>query len=150
MLPLTPGVLVLAFGLEAGGYFLETTALGVIALIVALELHLTLSERPLAGLSRGFLVGLAALTLVTLWSLSPSIWSDAPARALLEYDRALLYLLAFALLGLAGRTDARLRLACRGLGVAAFGLPRPRWSPGSSPRFGPSRRSWRSGASASR
>ncbi len=122
LLPLVPGALVLAFGLEAGGYFPETTALGVIALIVALVLHLTLSERPLAGLSPGFLVGVAALTLLALWSLSSSIWSDSPARALLEYDRALLYLLAFALLGLGGRTDARLRLGCRGLGVAAFSL----------------------------
>jgi len=122
LLPLLPGTLVVAFGLEAGGYFPQATALGVLALIVGLVLHLTLSDRPLAGLGPLFLVGTAALALLALWSLVSSAWSGSPARALLEYDRALLYLLAFALLGSAGRTDGRLRLAARGLAVAAFAL----------------------------
>jgi hypothetical protein len=122
LLPLLPGTLVVAFGFEAGGYFSQATALGVIALIVGFVLHLTLSDRPVAGLGPLFVVGTAALALLALWSLVSSAWSGSPARALLEYDRALLYLLAFVLLGSAGRTDGRLRLAARGLAIAAFAL----------------------------
>ncbi|MBA3852449.1 MAG: O-antigen ligase family protein [Chloroflexi bacterium] len=94
----------------------------MIALIVGFVLYLTLSDRPVAGLGPLFVVGTAALALLALWSLVSSAWSGSPARALLEYDRALLYLLAFVLLGSAGRTDGRLRLAARGLAIAAFAL----------------------------
>ncbi len=90
------------------------------ALVVLLVLHVTLAERPFAGLSLLFLIGAVALGLLALWTLISAWWSDAPARALLEYDRALLYLLAFVALGLAGRTPARLRLALRSIAVAAF------------------------------
>jgi len=89
-------------------------------MIVLLVLHVTLAHRPFAGVSVPFVVGAAAIGLLALWTLVSARWSDAPARALLEYDRALLYLLAFLALGLAGRTPARLRLALRGIAVAAF------------------------------
>lgn len=120
LLPLAPGLLVAAFSFEAGGFFPGATAAGAVALVVVLVLHVTLAERPFAGLSLPFLVGAVALGLLAVWTLLSVGWSDAPTRALLEYDRALLYLLAFVALGLAGRTPARLRMALRGIAVAAF------------------------------
>jgi hypothetical protein len=73
-----------------------------VALVVLLGLHVTLAERPFAGLSLLFLIGAVALGLLALWTLISAWWSDAPARALPKYDRALLYQLAFVALGLAG------------------------------------------------
>lgn len=120
LLPLAPGLLVVALSFEAGGFFPGATAAAAVALVVLLVLHVTLAERPFSGLSLLFLIGAVALGLLALWTLISAWWSDAPARALLEYDRALLYLLAFVALGLAGRTPARLRLALRSIAVAAF------------------------------
>jgi len=120
LLPLVPGLLVVAFSFQAGGYFPGASATGTVGMIVLLVLHVTLAHRPFAGVSVPFVVGAAAIGLLALWTLVSARWSDAPARALLEYDRALLYLLAFLALGLAGRTPARLRLALRGIAVAAF------------------------------
>ncbi|HEV2771098.1 MAG TPA: O-antigen ligase family protein [Solirubrobacteraceae bacterium] len=120
LLPLVPGLLVAAFSFEAGGFFPGATAAGAVTLVIVLILHVTLAERPFAGLSLTFLIGAVALGLLAVWTLVSVGWSDAPARALLEYDRALLYLLAFVALGLAGRTPARLRLALRGIAAAAF------------------------------
>jgi len=111
-----------------------------VALVVLLVLHVTLAERPFAGLSLLFLIGAVALGLLALWTLISAWWSDAPARALLEYDRALLYLLAFVALGLAGRTPARLRLALRSIAVAAFKVCLSAWSPACCPTCGAWRR----------
>lgn len=120
LLPLAPGLLVVALSFEAGGFFPGATAAAAVALVVLLVFHVTLAERPFAGLSLLFLIGAVALGLLALWTLISAWWSEAPARALLEYDRALLYLLAFVALGLAGRTPARLRLALRSIAVALW------------------------------
>lgn len=120
LLPLVPGLLIGAFSFEAGGFFPGATAVGTLFLIIVLVLHVTLAERPFAGLSLPFLVVSVALGLLVVWTLLSAGWSDASARTLLEYDRALLYLLAFVALGVGGRTPARLRLALRGIALAAF------------------------------
>ena len=119
LLVLVPGALVAAFGFQAGGFFAGTVAAGAIVLGLALVLRITLAERPLAGLSLPFVVAAAAIALFAVWTLVSSAWSDAPARALVEYDRVLLYLLAFVLVGAIGRTPARLRWAIRAVALAA-------------------------------
>lgn len=119
LLVLVPGVLVAAFGFQAGGFFAGTVAAGAIVLGLALVVRITLAEHPLANLSVPFVVAAAALALFAVWTLVSSIWSDAPARALVEYDRVLLYLLAFVLVGALGRTPDRLRWAIRSVAIAA-------------------------------
>ena len=119
LLVLVPGALVAAFSFQAGGFFAGTVAAGAIVLGLALVLRITLAERPFAGLSVPFVVAAAALALFAVWTLVSSGWSDAPARALLEYDRVLLYLLAFLLVGALGRTPQRLRWAIRCVAIAA-------------------------------
>jgi hypothetical protein len=47
-------------------------------------------------------------------------WSAAPARATIEYDRALLYLLAFVACGSFGYSAQRFRWMLRGLAAAAL------------------------------
>lgn len=119
LLLLAPGILVVAFGFSAGGFFPGAVAAGVIVLGLGLVLRITLAPRPLAGLGAGYAITAAALGLLALWTLVSSAWSDAPARALVEYDRVLLYLLAFVLVGALGRSRERLRWTVRAVAVAA-------------------------------
>lgn len=69
-----------------------------------------------------YLLGAGLLALLAAFTLASSMWSDAPARALLEYDRALLYLLAFVLFGSLGRSEARLRWLVRGVGLGLLAV----------------------------
>ncbi|MDQ3276500.1 MAG: hypothetical protein M3Q39_16105, partial [Actinomycetota bacterium] len=96
---LLPGALVVVFGFQAGGFFPGTVALVAVALAIVLVLRLTLAQRPFAGLSLPLAIAGAGLGLFAVWTLVSSVWSEAPGRALLEYDRVLLYLLAFLVLG---------------------------------------------------
>ena len=95
--------------------------MGVAAIAVALVLaaHGALARRPLAGL-RGF-AGVAALALALLagWTLLSGTWGDATGRAVVEADRAVLYLLAVAALGALALRPGGLRLAVAGVAAAA-------------------------------
>ncbi|MEJ7797197.1 MAG: O-antigen ligase family protein [Solirubrobacteraceae bacterium] len=119
---LIPGLLVVVLSFRAGGYFPGSTALAVIAIAVVLAARVALSRRPFAGLSAPYVVGACLLGLFALWTLISSAWSHAPARAIVEYDRALLYALAFVLLGSWGRTPGRLRWMVRGIAAGAFAV----------------------------
>ena len=119
LLVLAPGALIVALGFSAGGFFPGVVALGAIGLGLALVLRLTLAEQPFAGLSVAYVGGAAALALFALWTLISASWSDAPARAMIEYDRALLYLLAFVLFGVLARTPERLRWMLRAIAFGA-------------------------------
>ena len=120
LLALLPGVLVVALSFRAGGFFADDVALTCAGLLVVLLLRVTLAEHPFAGLGLPFLLAGGSLALLTVWTLASAAWSDAPARALLEYDRALLYLLAFVVFGAAGRTVAGLRMLARGVALGAL------------------------------
>ncbi len=52
-----------------------------------------------------------------MWTLASSSWSDAPGRALIEFDRALLYLLVLAFLGLHARGPGHLAVLLRWVGL---------------------------------
>ncbi|MBA3328574.1 MAG: O-antigen ligase family protein [Solirubrobacterales bacterium] len=124
---LVPGALVVAFGFRAGGFFPDSVAAAAIGLALLLVLRVTSAPRPFAGLSVPLAVAGGALALYAAWTLASSSWSDAVGRALLEYDRALLYLLAFLVMGAAGREELRVRWLVRGLAagvvvVCAAGL----------------------------
>src|SRR3954470_19443984 len=94
LLPVVPalGLLALELGhaFEAGGYFAGTSALGAALVSLALIAHVMRARRPFEGLSAGVVVAAGALGLLAVWTLVSAIWSDSPARALVEFDRALL------------------------------------------------------------
>ena len=100
-------MLVAALSLYAafnGGAFLaRETALLCVLVVLALLVCVTTASRPFAQASRGLVVAATALSLFAIWTLLSSTWSHAPARALLEYQRTLLYLAALVLFGLLGR-----------------------------------------------
>lgn len=116
---LLPGALTIYLGFDGGGYFPPATGAACVALTIALVLRLTLAERPVEGF--GLAAGLvaAALGLFGVWSLVSSSWSDAPARAVAEFDRVLLYLLMLALLATVPRSVRTARTVLIGIAAGA-------------------------------
>ena len=67
-------------------------------------------------------VAVVALAGFAVWVLASSGWSDAPARALLEYDRVLLYAATLVLFGLLGHSQARARGLLYGVALGALAI----------------------------
>jgi hypothetical protein len=110
-------VLTVALGFRAGGFYAGVTALAALVLALGLALRVLVAGRPFAGWSGGLALASGALALYAAWTLASVAWSHAPARALVEFDRALMYLLVLVLCGL---TPTRPRDISRLLlGVAA-------------------------------
>ena len=116
---LLPGALTIYLGFDGGGYFPSATGVACAALALVLVLRLTLAERPLEGF--GLAAGLvtAAVGLLGVWALVSTAWSDAPARAVGEFDRALLYMLMLALVATLPRTAETARLVFMGITAGA-------------------------------
>jgi O-Antigen ligase len=106
---------ILFLSFNDGGFFPDTTGLAAIGFAVLLVLRTTLAEHPFAGYNKQLAVPLLALAFFGLWQLASALWSHDTARALDEYDRTLLYLLAFALFGSIPRTPARMQWLIRAL-----------------------------------
>jgi O-antigen ligase len=121
---LLPGALTVYFSFNAGGFFPQTPAFVALILALVLAARLALADQPLEGLSRPLAIAAGALAIYAIWTLASGIWSDAPGRALLEFDRVLLYLLALLLFGSIPRSSARLRRMIEGLalGIAIVGI----------------------------
>jgi hypothetical protein len=117
-----PGALTVYTAFNAGGYFAGTQGLLAAILAVLLLLRVTLAADPVGGAGRPLLVAAAALTLLGAWTLLSESWSDAPARALLEWDRTLVYLLVLLLFGTLPFTPQRLRWALRGVALACLAV----------------------------
>ncbi len=93
-LPLA-GVLTAYLAFSAGGFFPGSVGAAAVVMALALLLRLTLAARPVQGWSPAAGVIGLALALLASWILLSGLWSGAPFRAVAEFDRALLYLLAF-------------------------------------------------------
>jgi O-antigen ligase len=117
---LLPGAAIVYLGFNAGGFFPTTPAVVTIALLGVLAVRVCVARNPFEGFSPQLAVAGAALALYALWTLLSGTWSNAPARALLEFDRALLYLVTLVLFGSIGRSPSRLKWMLRGvaLGIA--------------------------------
>lgn len=134
---LLPAVLVVFFAFRGGGYFAGTPAFVAAALAVASAVRLVAARRPFDGLRGVGLVVLGALALHTVWTLASALWSHAPGRAEVEYDRVLMYLLAAYLLASMPISAPQMRWALRavaaaGVVVCGAGLVSrvlPRWLP---------------------
>src|SRR5690348_16001342 len=104
---------------HAGGYFPDAVGAMAVALAVAATLRITLAPRPFAGFGAHAVVVLALGSLLLTWTLLSSSWSSAPAWALLEGNRTLLYLLAFAFAASFARQRTSLAVLLRWV-LAAF------------------------------
>jgi hypothetical protein len=122
LIALLPGALTIYLGYQGGGYFPPATGVACAVLAAALVLRLTLAERPVDGFGLGAAAGAGALGLLAVWTVASSAWSDAPGRAILEFDRVLLYLLAFTLVATLPRTAETARWLLLGLAGAAVAV----------------------------
>jgi O-antigen ligase len=113
-----PGAATAVLAFVAGGFFAVTTGLSVAVLCLVLVAHVTLAERPFAGWSVLLAVMATSLALFAAWVLLSGGWSDSPARALVEFDRALLYLLMLVFIGLHVRGRGRLSALLRWVALA--------------------------------
>jgi MFS family permease len=125
-LPLA-GLLTVFLTLRAGGFFPDITAIAVLVLVVALVIRITVAADPFAGWSRPGAVAVLAAAGFASWTLVSGTWSDAAGRAIVEFDRALLYVLAIAFYATIPRDRGNLTVVLRwvllGFTVAAlFGL----------------------------
>lgn len=120
-----PGIALSVAGLtvflaySGGGFFPGVTAVATLILCLATVMRITLTRRPLAGVTPALVLPLALLAAFAVWTLTSAAWSDAPARALLEFDRVLLYILALGFFGMVGAGRGRLDWGMRGLAAGA-------------------------------
>jgi O-antigen ligase len=112
---LAPGALVVYLAFNAGGYFPNTQGLVTIVLLLVLAGWIGFAEEPFARLGPLFALAAGALVAYAVWTLLSGGWSDSTARALLEFDRALLYLAGLVLFGLAIRERRQLQWVVWGL-----------------------------------
>jgi O-antigen ligase len=118
VLGLLPGALVLYFGFNGGGFFPGTVGFACVILIQLLILRVLLGDHPFDGFTAGVGIAGGALAAFATWVLLSGLWSDAHDRALIEFDRALLYVVVFLLFALVARAATRTRWIVRGLAAA--------------------------------
>ena len=132
-----PGVLAACLAFASGGFFPGQVGAAAAVLAVALLLRLTVGDDPLEGWSPGAAAGWRSrrpCSRAGRCCRAPS-GPDAPARALYEFDRALLYLLAFGVLWPASRGGPSGLATVLGVGPRGHrsSLPPPRLPRGCSP-----------------
>jgi O-antigen ligase len=114
-----PGALTAYLGFHAGGFFAGGVAVAAVVTCAALVLRVTLADNPLAGLSIWGVAAASILLAFAGWVLLSQDWSHAPARALIESDRAFLYALVCLLFATVPRSARGLRVILWGFAVAA-------------------------------
>src|SRR3954453_9924537 len=132
-----PGVVTAWLGFRAGGFFPGQVGLVATVLALLLVLRITVAQRPFEGWSPALALGSGALAGFGAWILLSAIWSDAPARALSEFDRALLYTLVLVLTGAAvarvGDLAMLLRITAVAFAAMAIAGLLTRLAPGTFP-----------------
>lgn len=114
-LMLLPGALIVFMGFNAGGSFPTTPAVAALVLAQVLLVRIMLSRHPFEGLAPATLVAIAALGFYALLTFASARWSHSTSRALIEFDRAWLYLLILVLFGTIRVSRQDLRWLVRGL-----------------------------------
>lgn len=117
-----PAAITVYLAFNAGGFFAGAPALAAAALGVALTVRIVLVEEPFAGIGPWLRGAVIALGLYAVWTLASSWWSDAPARAMVSFDRVLLLWLALVLFGSLPRDRQTLRWAVRAFALAVVAI----------------------------
>jgi hypothetical protein len=110
-----PGALLVYFAFNSGGLFELTTAFGALLALAVILVCIAAAREPLAGLSPLGAIACGALALFALWTLLSGNWSHSGGRALVAFDRALLYLAILTLFACMRRSVERYRWLLRGL-----------------------------------
>jgi hypothetical protein len=118
-LMLLPGALIIFLGFNAGGYFPATTAVATLVLAQILLVRIMQSRHPFEGLTLVALLAIVGLGGYAAFTLASALWSHSTSRALIEFDRAWLYLLILLLFGTVRASTRDLRWLVRGLVIGA-------------------------------
>jgi O-Antigen ligase len=119
-LMLLPGALVVFMAFNAGGFFPAAPAAAAIVLAQILLVRIVRSRDPFDGLAPAALVAIACLGLYAALTVASSLWSHSASRALIEFDRACMYLLVLVLFATVRASASSLRWLIRGLAVGAW------------------------------
>ena len=114
-LSLAPGLAVIYLGFNAGGFFPNTQGVVATVVLVILAAWIAFADDAFGGLGGVLAVATGALAAFSAWIMLSAIWSDSTSRALLETNRALLYLGTLVLFGLIYRGPGLVGELCRGL-----------------------------------
>ncbi|MBA3306496.1 MAG: O-antigen ligase family protein, partial [Thermoleophilaceae bacterium] len=117
-----PAGLTLYLSFNAGGFFPDATGVAVLALAYVLIARVALVDRPFAGFTVPLGIATGALTLYAVWTLVSVVWSDAPERALVEFQRAALYSLTLTLFASVPRIRHRLEWLVRALALVIVAI----------------------------
>lgn len=117
-----PAAATIYFSFNAGGFFAGPPGVVAAVLGVALAFRLMVADRPFAGIGPWLGVAIAGLALFAVWALASNWWSHAPARAMVGFDRALVYCLAMLLFGSFGRDSVSLRWATTTFAATVVGI----------------------------
>ena len=113
-------VLIVATGFDSGGFFADSQSLAGAALLCLLAAYAGLARDPGIRITRVLSVAGSALALLAAWALLSSLWSEAAARALLDFNRILLYLAVLMAFGLLAERDGGLRPLLGAVGAGLF------------------------------
>lgn len=118
---LTPALLLgltTLLALFSGGFSPEITAAAALVVLATLVLRTAGVPEPFLHLGPAAATAISALFGFAAWSLASARWSEATSRAVLEYDRTLLYLGVLVLFASLGRTTKIARRVAFALVVA--------------------------------
>lgn len=104
---------------NAGGFFPGSVAYATIAMAVLLVLGIMLAYEPLVDSQPALLLALVSLAAFAALTLLSGSWSNSWGRAVIEFDRVLLYVFTLAFFGLLRRRGT-LEWGLRGFALAAF------------------------------
>jgi len=122
-IPALAGVAVLVWwSTDQGGYFQRTSYPGTLLLLGVLVATAIGAPASFRGLPRSAQLALGALALFTAWSFVSISWADAPGPAWDAANRALLYLILFALFGRALAAPASRAVVMGAWTLAIIGL----------------------------
>lgn len=120
LLALVPGVFTVYLGFRDGGFAPGVTAAAALMMLLFLVVRILVVPRPAEGVNRAVALAVGALVLLALWALLSSRWSHSSSRALIEFDRTLLYAATLAVFGAVGMSRRRLRWMVRALALATL------------------------------
>jgi hypothetical protein len=117
-----PAAVTAYLAFRSGGFFAGAPAIVAVVLGIALTLRLTLAESPFEGFGPAMVCATVGLGCFAAWTLVSALWSHAPAQALVEFDRALMYWLGLVLFGSMAWSRERILWAVRVLAVTMAGV----------------------------
>jgi O-Antigen ligase len=120
-------VLTVYLSFNAGGFFPGATAYATVVMAVLLVLGIMLVSEPLTSSPAALLTALGALAGFAAMTLLSGSWSHSWSRAIIEFDRGLLYVLVLAFFGLLRGREGTLEWGLRGFAAAAFVVCASAW-----------------------